>query len=92
MAEKGKTVAAGKPIKEKKEKKPKDPFEDKSPMGLLKRDAAEKLGLVDKILAQGWGGLSAAESGRVGALVNRMLRERRGDGNVGANGDTRGDG
>lgn len=64
--------------KEKKEKKPKDPFEDRSPLGLLKREAAERLGLVEKIYAQGWGGLSSAESGRVGALVNRMLRERGG--------------
>lgn len=64
--------------KEKKEKKPRDPFEDRSPLGLLKREAAERLGLVEKIYAQGWGGLSSAESGRIGALVNRMLRERGG--------------
>lgn len=79
MAGRGEAGTKDKP-KEKKEKKPKDPFEDKSPMGLLKREAAEKLGLVEKILAQGWGGLSAAESGRVGALVNRVLRERKGEG------------
>lgn len=84
MTKAGKAAAGAKPKpgaekREKKEKKPKDPFEDRSPLGLLKREAAEKLGLVEKIYAQGWGGLSSAESGRVGALVNRMLRERRGD-------------
>lgn len=62
----------------KKEKKQKDPFEDSSPMGLLKREAAERLGLADKIRESGWGGLSAAESGRIGALVNKMMKERNG--------------
>lgn len=64
--------------KDKKEKKPKDPFADEGPLGRLKREAAERLGLVEKIYAQGWGGLSSAEAGRLGALVNRMLRERGG--------------
>lgn len=67
-------AATKKPTK--KEKKPKDPFEDTSPMGLLKKEAAERLGLVDKIRESGWGGLSAAESGRIGALVNKMIKER----------------
>lgn len=61
-------------------KKEKDPFGDTSPMGLLKREAAEKLGLVDKVRALGWGGLSSAESGKVGALMNRILKERQGQG------------
>lgn len=62
--------------KGKKEKKPKDPFADRSPLGLLKREAAERLGLVEKVYALGWGGLSSAEAGRLGALVSRLLRER----------------
>ncbi len=70
----GKRKTAGKAGK--KEKKEKDPFADTSPMGLLKKEAAEKLGLVDKVRAHGWGGLTAAESGRIGALVNRMIKER----------------
>lgn len=58
-------------------KKEKDPFADRSPMGLLKREVVEKLGLLDKVKSSGWGGLTAAESGRVGALMNRLLKERR---------------
>jgi len=61
---------------QKEQKKPKDPFEDQGPLGKLKREAAERLRLVDKSYAHGWRGLSSAEAGRVGALVNRLLRER----------------
>ncbi len=68
-------VKAKGPKKEKKGKKEKDPFEDVSPMGLLKREAAERLGLVEKIKSGGWGSLSAAENGRVGALVNKLKKE-----------------
>ncbi len=62
-----------------KKKEPPDPFADTSPLGLLKREAAERLGLLEKVRALGWAGLSAAETGRVGALVSRLARER-GDG------------
>lgn len=65
--------------KKKDKEKEKDPFADESPMGLLKREAAERLGLAEKVRAQGWGGLTAAESGRLGALVSRMIKERSGD-------------
>lgn len=34
-----------------------------------------ELGLWDKLLTNGWGGLSARESGRVGGIVARRLRE-----------------
>ncbi len=63
-----------------KKKEPPDPFADTSPLGLLKREAAERLGLVDKVRSVGWAGLSAAETGRVGALVSRLARERAGRG------------
>ncbi len=65
--------------KEKKKKEEQDPFADESPLGLLKREAADKLGLAEKVRALGWGGLTAAESGRLGALVSRMLKERSGN-------------
>lgn len=61
---------------DKKEKKEKDPFADTSPMGLLKKEAAEKLGLIEKIRSGGWGALTSAENGRIGALVNKMAKER----------------
>ena len=38
----------------------------------LKYRAAERLGLTDKLLQVGWGGLSAQETGRIGGLVSGM--------------------
>ena len=38
----------------------------------LKYRAAERLGLTDKLLQVGWGGLSAQETGRIGGLVSAM--------------------
>ncbi|MDO4546859.1 MAG: small, acid-soluble spore protein, alpha/beta type [Clostridia bacterium] len=35
----------------------------------LKYEAAEELGLLEKLRAVGWGGLSARETGMIGALV-----------------------
>ncbi len=43
----------------------------------LKYEAADELGLTPRLLRVGWGGLTAVETGRVGALVARRLREGR---------------
>ncbi len=43
----------------------------------LKYEVAEELGLMPKVLDVGWPGLTTAESGRVGGIVARKLRERR---------------
>ena len=40
----------------------------------LKYRAAERLGLTDKLLQVGWGGLSAQETGRIGGLVSGMKK------------------
>jgi hypothetical protein len=42
----------------------------------LKWEAAAALGLVDKVRREGWGGLSAAETGRVGGLMTKWVRDR----------------
>lgn len=42
----------------------------------LKYRAAEQLGLTPKLLAVGWGGLSAQETGRIGGLVSGMKKHR----------------
>jgi len=47
-----------------------------SPLYLLKVEGAQALGLWDKIQAGGWGELSAAESGRVGGYITRILRQK----------------
>lgn len=40
-----------------------------SPGERLKYEAAEELGLLDKLMEVGWGGLSARETGQIGARV-----------------------
>lgn len=35
----------------------------------LKYEAAEELGLLDKLMQVGWGGLTARETGQIGARV-----------------------
>lgn len=42
----------------------------------LKWEAAAALGLVDKVRREGWGELSAAETGRVGGLMTKWVRDR----------------
>lgn len=42
----------------------------------LKYEVAQELGLMEKVLAVGWPGLTTAESGRVGGIVARKLKER----------------
>lgn len=41
----------------------------------LKYEIAEELGLLDKVLEQGWKSLTAKETGRIGGLVTKKKRE-----------------
>ena len=41
----------------------------------LKYEIAEELGLLDKVLSDGWKSLSAKETGRVGGMMTRRKRE-----------------
>nr|WP_122013157.1 small, acid-soluble spore protein, alpha/beta type [Maliibacterium massiliense] len=40
---------------------------------ILKYEVAAELGLLEKVLARGWAGLSTAESGRIGGIVGKRL-------------------
>lgn len=40
----------------------------------MKYEAADELGLTDRLLEVGWGGLTAEETGRIGARVARNKR------------------
>lgn len=51
--------------------------ETESPLYRLKVEGAHALGLWEKVQAVGWGGLSAAESGRVGGYITRVRRMQR---------------
>ncbi len=41
-----------------------------------KYEAAEALGLIPRLQERGWAGLTAKETGRVGAMVRRMPQKR----------------
>lgn len=49
----------------KKELKPED---------IMKYEIANELGLGDKLLQVGWGGLTAEETGRIGGIITRKKR------------------
>lgn len=41
----------------------------------LKYEIAQELGVLDKVLNEGWKSLSAKETGRIGGLMTRRKRE-----------------
>ena len=43
----------------------------------LKYEIAEELGLLDKVLEDGWKALSSKETGRIGGLITKKRREKR---------------
>ena len=42
----------------------------------MKYEIAEELGLLDKVMEQGWKSLSSKETGRIGGLINKMKKEQ----------------
>ncbi|MDD5899747.1 MAG: small, acid-soluble spore protein, alpha/beta type [Lachnospiraceae bacterium] len=52
-------------------------LEELSKEELLKYEIAKELGLFDRVMQNGWGSLSAKETGRIGGiLAKRRNRER----------------
>lgn len=47
-----------------------------TPDDILKMEIAEELGLLDKIEEEGWGGLTAKESGRIGGIMTSRKRNK----------------
>ena len=43
----------------------------------LKYEIAEELGLLDRVLQDGWKSLSSKETGRIGGLVTKRRKEKR---------------
>ena len=43
----------------------------------MKYEIAEELGLLDKVLKEGWRSLSSKETGKIGGLVAKKRREMR---------------
>lgn len=48
-----------------------------TPLDLLKLEIATELGLADKVASEGWGNLTAVETGRLGGVLNKRLKDRR---------------
>ena len=46
-----------------------------TPEEKMKYEIAEELGLLDKVLVEGWKSLSSKETGRIGGLVTKRRRE-----------------
>lgn len=45
----------------------------------MKYEVAEELGLLDRVLRDGWRSLSSKETGKIGGLVTKRRREMRVD-------------
>ena len=57
----------------KKTEKPID-LKNLEPEEKLKYEVAEELGLMDKVLSQGWKSLTSKETGRIGGLVTKKKK------------------
>ena len=51
-------------------------LEELTPEEKMKYEIAEELGLLDRVLENGWKSLSAKETGRVGGLMTKRRREK----------------
>lgn len=46
-----------------------------TPLDKLKLEIAAELGLADKVASEGWGMLTARETGRLGGILNKRLKD-----------------
>lgn len=58
-----------------KKKEEKINLKDIKPEERLKYEIATELGLLDKVLENGWKSLSAKESGRIGGIITKRKRD-----------------
>ena len=58
-------------------KKKKIDLRNLEPEEQLKYEIAEELGVLDKVLEDGWKSLSAKETGRIGGLMTKRRREEK---------------
>ena len=50
-------------------------LDELTPDEKLKYEIAEELGLLDKVMEEGWKSLSSKETGRIGGLMTRKRKE-----------------
>lgn len=60
------------------EKKKRIDLKNLEPEEKLKYEIAEELGLLDRVLEEGWKSLSSKETGRIGGMITRRKREKTG--------------
>ena len=46
---------------------------------IMKYEIAEELGLIDKVKDTGWKSLTAKESGKIGGIMTKRKREKKGE-------------
>ena len=51
-------------------------FEEMNEMERLKYETAAELGLLDQLKKSGWKSLSASETGRLGGIMNRKMKQK----------------
>lgn len=61
-----------------KKKEKKIDLNNLTPEEELKYEIAEELGLLDKVLENGWKSLTAKETGRIGGMMTRRKKELNG--------------
>lgn len=62
-----------------KSKKKEIRLDELTPEEKMKYEVAEELGLLDKVLREGWRSLTSKETGKIGGLVTKKRREMRVD-------------
>ncbi len=58
-----------------KKKEKKIDLNNLEPEEKLKYEVAEELGLLDRVLSDGWKSLTSKETGRIGGIVTRKKRQ-----------------
>ena len=52
-------------------------LDELTPDEKLKYEIAEELGLLDRVMADGWRSLSSKETGRIGGLMTKKRKEQK---------------
>lgn len=60
-----------------KKKEKKINLNNLEPEEKMKYEVAEELGLLDRVLAEGWKSLTSKETGRIGGIVTKRKREKK---------------
>ena len=53
------------------------PIRELKPDEQIKYEIAEELGLFDRIIEEGWGALTASESGRIGGIIKKKNSQKK---------------